>query len=276
MKYYYPEHLRSYEKLRAEGKSAWAEIHGAEGFDNFCSRPFLEKTLSRLHFADSTPAVLVYGCGTGPEACFLAQRGFHVTGIDLIPTAIEMAMDIARQRGLDIAYAVQDICSLPHEGPQYDLVIDSYCLQCVVFDEERRRIFSAVKARLKKGGYYIISTAILDAEHESQLHLDDVVPDVATGMNYTRYCDDGLIHLSSGLVYEPFEGPHEAFPEVRCIAGHWYLPHRRHLRPQALQAELDRAGFRIVDQDSAHRGSLVCVTDSASRANADSPKSKRR
>lgn len=39
-KYYYPEHLEGYARLKAEGKTAWAELHGHVGFDNFSSRAF--------------------------------------------------------------------------------------------------------------------------------------------------------------------------------------------------------------------------------------------
>jgi len=75
VKYYYPEHIAGYEQVRAEGKTAWAEIHGGVGFEDFCSRSFLEAVLPCLDFATPEPNVLVCGCGTGPDACFLAQKG---------------------------------------------------------------------------------------------------------------------------------------------------------------------------------------------------------
>ena len=107
MKYYYPEHLTGYERIKTESKRSWGEIHGdPDGFEQFSSRGFLERILPRLQFSDSIPKVLEYGCGTGPGACFLAERGFEVEAIDLIPTAIELAKQIACERGLDIRYWV--------------------------------------------------------------------------------------------------------------------------------------------------------------------------
>lgn len=77
-------------------------------------RPILERTLPLLNFSVPQPRTLKYGgCGTGPGACFLAARGFQVDGIDISPTAIEIAKELAAQRRLKINYAVSDVCKLP-------------------------------------------------------------------------------------------------------------------------------------------------------------------
>ena len=109
MKYYYEEHLSGYDRVRSEGKTAWAEIHGGDGFENFSSRSFLEFALPKLRFDVPHPTALEIGCGTGPGACFLAERGFQVDGIDIIPLAIEMAREQSRLRNLFIHFEVQDI-----------------------------------------------------------------------------------------------------------------------------------------------------------------------
>jgi len=257
LRYYYPEHLEGYERIKAEGKTAWAEIHGQEGFDNFCSRAFLEAVLPCLTFLAPVPAALEYGCGTGPGACFLAEHGFRVDAIDLVPRAIEMAREIAFQRGLSIHFEVADICCMGEGRKQYDLVVDSYCLQCIVFDNERRQVFSAVRSRLNPGGYYLVSTAILDQEHEGMIGTDHFRC-LGTGTVYTRY-GSGLIDLDTGIALCPLDGCRYEYPDATCIAGRWYLPYRRHLRPAALEAELAAAGFTVVYRDRQHAGSLVCV-----------------
>ncbi|WP_170284580.1 class I SAM-dependent methyltransferase [Kribbella amoyensis] len=108
-------------------------------------------------------------CGGAREVRFLAERGFRVDGIDLIPDAIELARRFARERGVEVAFSVQDVCAMADEPArkEYDLIVDSYCLQ-------------------------------------------------------------------------------------------WYQPHRRHLRPEALRAELGRAGFRVLSQEA---GDLVSIAD---------------
>ena len=264
MKYYEPEHIKGYKRAKAEGKTAWNELHGMEGFDNFSSRTFLEAVLPQLRFDSEHPSVLDYGCGTGPDACFLAERGFRVDAIDLVPAAIDMARQIAAERGLDINFQVQDVCELPPDGKQYDMVVDSFCLQCLVFDDERQRVFSAVRGRLKPRGYYLISTALMDEEHEAFIRRDEPLTDPATGMVYHRYYSEEIIDLDSGAVYllavyVSSDASPDEFPRMIQIDGQWYLPHRRHLRPDALVAELERAGFSVIHRFPDHPGSLACA-----------------
>ena len=253
MKYYYREHIEGYQKIKVEGKSAWNEIHGGCGFENFSSRPFLEAALNELQFAVSQPTVLEYGCGTGPGACFLTERGFQVDGIDLIPTAIEMAKVFAVERGLRINFWVQDIVELPAVGKIYDLIVDSYCLQCIVFGDERQRVFSAVRARLKPDGYYLVSTAMFDT---LRFAAGGPVPDPSSGREYHRYGIEDLMDARTGIVYCPIEGQVEQ--SELTIAGKRYLPCRRHRKPGELRAELESAGFQVLYQDDQYGGNLVC------------------
>ena len=253
MKYYYREHIRGYQQVRAEGKTAWAEIHGYTDFENFALREFLEKALPLLHFSVPHPMVLEYGCGTGPGACFLAERGFQVDGTDLIPLAIEIAKEQARERNLNIHYEVQDICELPHEGKLYDMIVDSYCLQCIVTDEDRQKVFAAVRARLKAEGYYLIGSAIFD---ESRYRPDDIIPDARSGIVYNGYGESMIIDMQSSIVYARLEEDPHNYEDAIQIGAAWYLPVRRHQKPPALKVELEAVGFDVAYQDGGH---MICV-----------------
>jgi len=172
----------------------------------------------------------------------------------LIDTAIELAAEQARKRGLDIHYEVQDICELPCEGPIYDMIVDSYCLQCIVTDADRHRVFSAVRSHLRPEGYYLVSTAMLDREGFSEAQ----VLDVRTGVIYNRY-GDGLINAATGIVYVELQGNPDEFEHATRIAGGWHLPNRRHLKPSQLKAELETSGFRVQYQDSELGGNVICA-----------------
>jgi SAM-dependent methyltransferase len=172
-----------------------------------------------------------------------------------------MAQQIAAERGLDIHFEVGDVCELPLDGKQYDLIVDSYCLQCIVFDAERSRLYSSIRARLKPGGYYLVSSAVLDREHE-ELIGGRTTRDSRTGTVYTEY-DSGLIDLETGIVLQPFEGASKDYPDMMTIDGQGYLPHRRHLRPADLAAELAAAGFTVLFRDQNHAGSIACKLTNA-------------
>lgn len=223
MRYYHPEHLAAYRRVEREGLTQWNDLFEEDrtgDFEVFPNRAFLERVLPE-HPAD----VLEYGCGTGAAACFLAARGFRVDAIDLIPEAIRLARRFARERGLDINFAVQDVCVMPATTKQYDMVLDSYCLQSIVTDADRSRALAAVHDRLKPNGRYILSTAMYDP---NRVYEDDFRYDATTGVCYqkTTAPTADAVHLDST----------------------WYLPHRRHLRPEALQAELERAGLHVVSR----------------------------
>ena len=254
MKYYYREHLAGYERIKAEGKLAWGELHGGTGFDDFSSRAFLEEALSKLRFSTQHPIALECGCGTGPGACYLAEHGFRVDAVDLIPLAIEMARAVAAERSLDIHYEVADVCCLADDGKKYDLIVDSYCLQCIVIDEDRERVFSAVRARLKPEGYYLVSTAMFD---ESRFRERDTVVDAHSGVTYNRY-GEGLIDGTRGIVYQQLDDEPGDWEGTVLITETWYLPNRRHLKAPELRAEIEAAGFHVGYQDDGLGGNLIC------------------
>jgi len=255
MKYYYEEHHSGYERVKAEGKTAWAEIHGHVGFENFSSRGFLEFALPRLHFSVPNPTALEIGCGTGPGACFLAQKGFQVEGIDIIPLAIEMAREQARLRNLNIHYRVQDVCQLPHDGKPYDMIVDSFCLQCIVTDADRESAFAAVRSRLKPSGYYLISTAMFDPTRFRQ----EVLLDSQTGVSYHLYGQDGIIDPGTGVVLQRLRQNAPECDGAVGIGAEWFVPNRRHFKPAALRHEVETMGFSVVYQDAEHGGHLICI-----------------
>jgi 2-polyprenyl-3-methyl-5-hydroxy-6-metoxy-1,4-benzoquinol methylase len=110
MRYYEVEPESVYRQVAREHKTQWSDVFAPErggGFDEFPNRAFLERVLPEL---GDPVDVLEYGCGTGPAACFLAERGLRVDAVDLIPEAIELARQFAHERGLRVNFAVQDVC----------------------------------------------------------------------------------------------------------------------------------------------------------------------
>jgi ubiquinone/menaquinone biosynthesis C-methylase UbiE len=183
-----------------------------------------------------------------------------VDGIDLIPAAIDIARQQAQQRGLQIRYAVQDVTALSHDGPQYDLIVDSYCLQGIVTDADRRAVYATVRARLKTDGIYLVSSAMYDL---ARFQPFETIVDDLTGTVYHRYGEEGLIDPQTGIVLVPLEEEPAAWEGAQEIAGRRYLLNRRHHRPAALRTELQEAGFYVLYQDGGYGGNLVCALSEA-------------
>ncbi|MFD3406407.1 class I SAM-dependent methyltransferase [Kribbella sp. NPDC058693] len=231
MRYYYAEHEAAYQRLVQQGLTQWSDLFGeTDEYDVFPNRPFLERVLPQLDLPPE-PAVLDYGCGTGPAACFLAARGFRVDAIDLIPEAITLARRFARQRGVDVNFSVQDVCAMGAASKQYDVILDSYCLQSIVTDTDRASLLAAVRDRLKSSGYYILSTAMYDPDR--------------------IYEDNFRYDATTGICYQAADPADDAIQ----LDGIWYVPHRRHLRPTALRTELESAGLHVLSQLG---GDVIC------------------
>jgi SAM-dependent methyltransferase len=70
--------------------------------------------------------VIELGCGLGNDARFLAAQGFDVTAVDIAPTAIARAEEMARKEGLNVRWLVADVLRMPDLGT-FDLVYDRGC-----------------------------------------------------------------------------------------------------------------------------------------------------
>jgi 2-polyprenyl-3-methyl-5-hydroxy-6-metoxy-1,4-benzoquinol methylase len=206
MRYYEVEPREVYRRVVGEGKTQWNDVFEVgKGFGEFPNKGFLEGMVPELPVGG---AVLEYGCGTGPAACFLAGRGFRVDAVDVSAEAVALAKRFAGELGIAVNFAVQDVCRWSEADVRYDVVIDSYCLQNIVLDEDRAAVFRGVRDRLAPGGRYLISTALYDV---SRAYGEEFRYDAVTGI---------------------------------CYRGE--LPYRRHLKPSALRAELVAAGFEVV------------------------------
>ncbi|WP_028552184.1 class I SAM-dependent methyltransferase [Paenibacillus sp. UNC451MF] len=234
-KYYFEEHENAYQQMKARNIGAWDEYHepAQYNYDHFMMRPFLEKALTVIDTHDSEFLAFEYGCGTGAGSSFLAQRGYSVDAIDISPTAISMANDIAAVKGLKINYKVKDLLELDKMDSSYDLILDNYCLQSIVTDEDRSKLYSLVSSGLKDSGYYILSSAIYNE---------------ARSYNNSYYCPE------TGIAYEKTRNP-EKYVDAVLIHHEWWLPNRRHLKKEVLREELQTAGFNVIFQEN---GNFIC------------------
>ena len=49
------------------------------------------------------------GCGSGEDAVNLAKRGWQVTGVDIVPSAVARAEHRATEAGVEVRWVVGDV-----------------------------------------------------------------------------------------------------------------------------------------------------------------------
>ena len=82
-------------------------------------------------------AVLDAGCGTGENALHVASLGFSLLGVDVAETALANAREKAKDRRIDVEFAVADALHLERLGRTFDTVLD--CGLFHTFDDEDER-----------------------------------------------------------------------------------------------------------------------------------------
>ncbi len=95
------------------------------------------------------------GCGTGNHAIYLASKGFDVTGVDISPTAIRIAEENAKKKGVRCYFIVADVLGdLKEVKGTFDFAYDWELLHHV-FPEQRKKYVGNVYGKLNPKGQYL-------------------------------------------------------------------------------------------------------------------------
>ena len=95
------------------------------------------------------------GCGIGNYSIYLASLGFDVTGIDNSPTAIKIAQENAKKKGIKCNFLVADVLGNFNEvKDKFDFAYDWELLPHI-FPEQRRIYVKNVYKILNPRGKYL-------------------------------------------------------------------------------------------------------------------------
>ncbi len=159
--------------------------------------------------------VLDVGCGGGLLSEALTRAGAQVTGIDLSPAMIEVAMLHAAEAGLRIGYRVGEAQSLVTAGETFDVVC---CMEMLEHVPEPAKLIAQFSRLVRPGGALFVSTlnrnlraflgAIVGAEYVLRLlprgtHEYDRFIKPAELATWARRAGLALADLR-GIDYDPF------------------------------------------------------------------------
>jgi SAM-dependent methyltransferase len=98
---------------------------------------------------------LEIGCGTGDNAIWLSQQGFHMVGIDASEVAIEKARSKAVEAIVKCNFIVSDILTSRIEGAPFGFAFDRGCFHTLGSDKKRRRFAENVHGHLGENGLWL-------------------------------------------------------------------------------------------------------------------------
>ncbi|MGV0791103.1 class I SAM-dependent methyltransferase [Mycolicibacterium sp. XJ1819] len=115
------------------------------------------------------------GCGEGGDVLWLAERGWHVVGVDISDTALQRAAADARERGVGDRVEFHQ-ADLPEQFPDgtFDLVSAHYLHSTLPLD--RTRIFRRAAEAIRPGGLLLIVDHGGPPPWASKLHQDHEFP----------------------------------------------------------------------------------------------------
>ena len=99
--------------------------------------------------------VLDVAMGTGANAVYLARKGFEVEGVDISTEAINTAVELARESGVNLKTRVADLEN------NYRIRKSSYNV-IICFKYLQRSLIQQIKDGLRTGGMVVYETFIVD------------------------------------------------------------------------------------------------------------------
>jgi SAM-dependent methyltransferase len=109
--------------------------------------------------------ILDCSCGIGTQAIGLARRGYRVHGTDISERSIDRARKEAERLGANVSFGVCDFRDLSSVDGLFDVVMScDNAIPHMLTDDDVHRVFTAMHAKLRRGGLIVISVRDYDKE----------------------------------------------------------------------------------------------------------------
>jgi len=101
--------------------------------------------------------VLDVGCGEAAVSLYLAERGVTTVGLDLSPTAIDLARAEAAKRGLaNASFEVADISAFTGHDGRFGTIVDSTLFHSIPVEAREGYQQSIVRAAAPGASYFVL------------------------------------------------------------------------------------------------------------------------
>lgn len=245
----YALHELAYQQIKAAGGLHWADRQSNPD-DHPLDPPLLRffDNLFEEDFIPRTGEILELGCGSAVLLRWLYERqgrGMSFTGgagIDVSPTAIELARAQSRAHSFDLQ--VHDhVASLAFARERFSLVVDSHCLHCVTKAANRQRFLTNAAALLAPGGVFAVAT-MCTPMHWQALKAQHPKSIIRHRTQYSPY--------AKGADYE----------DAIVIDGQPYVPQRyfEHWQSLLRQLRATKLAIRLVEYRPPVSGTDICGT----------------
>lgn len=226
MKSYYHAHETAYQEIKARGGVGWGGAKTLTELGDEVTNQYLQSLIPDWISGPHEKKALDLGCGSGTTAFILAKLGFNVTGVDISETAIAMAKDLSVQQNLQINFVVGDVLRLGEMNEKFNLIYDSHCLHCIVFDEDRMTVLDQVRKSLVSKGIFVLDTMVASKDFNP-----------ANGTETLRFDEDYI--LWHKINKNNYRG-------VLEVDGQFWCAQRRIYPAEKIVQEVESVGFKIL------------------------------
>ena len=157
-----------YEKLTEEGLAA----HAADQTQQEAQLQFLKNKLLQ------DQKILDLACGYGRLTIPLAKAGYTIEGIDLVPSLIKKAKELAQEEHLKIKFEIGDMRDLPYKENSFGAVICMWSsFNHLLTQKDQVKALKEILRILRKKGLAIIDLPYFTKPTKEMLQLGEFLDD---------------------------------------------------------------------------------------------------
>ncbi|MGA2409419.1 MAG: methyltransferase domain-containing protein [Candidatus Binataceae bacterium] len=206
---------------------------------------FAEKALE----LETGASILDLCCGQGRHSVPFARHGFQVTGLDLNPSYLELALEAAKTGHAELKTIAADMRQIPFQN-YFDAIVNMYSSFGYLESEtEDLKVLESVARALKPGGRLLLD--MLNREWAVSNYIQN---DWHTGANGTLYVERRELDLASSRMHVSFKII-DPGGSSRDSIGH-------HIRLYTLTETirlLERVGIRVTDVAGGFDGQSYAI-----------------